>query len=53
MLVGRDFEFASEKRSKKMGAGKQEADVLRCEDTMNSPQRGSRGAEMSQESQYF
>lgn len=36
-----------------MGVGKQEADVLRCEDAMNSPQRGSRGAEMSQESKYF
>lgn len=36
-----------------MGAGKREPDVVRGEGTMKSPQRGSRGAEMRQESKYF
>lgn len=49
MLVGHDFESASETTLRKMGAGKEGPDALRPEDTMERPQRGSRGAGMSQE----
>lgn len=49
MLVGQDFELASETTVRKLGAGKEGPDALRREDTMERPQRGSRGAGMSQD----
>lgn len=53
MLVGHDFELASETTFRKMGAGKEGPDAMSREDTMGRPQRGSRGAGMSQEGKYL